>query len=300
LEEGEEKDTVALMKAKKVFGHDNYFHGYVTSDKSEYDKLIAEGHEHILFVDRSGSEKYFAPIKHISDLMSFNSTVNNEELDCYTAACFCTECCHGRPCPHIHISGKKQTSKTKTSNATDFEFTLLDANNKSSIKKADRVILDETLGTSVMGENSESKLINKGTIVLVSVGTEDEGVIGVFMGNGSKGKGWAKVKFYVPSADKKAYSIPNASVASVEIDCNRMVIATVSGGAIPQKICLGSSVLQLIENEVDLFGTEDDGSDVIVEQGDEENVQSYAFQKDHDEDSALPNYGQDDDDENDS
>jgi hypothetical protein len=150
-----------------------------------------------------------------------------------------------------------------------------------------------------MGENSESKLINKGTIVLVSVGTEDEGVIGVFMGNGVKGKGWAKVNFYVPSADKKTYSIPDAAVASVEIDCNRMVIATVSGGAIPPKICLSFSVLQLIENEVDLFGTEDDGSDIIVEQGDEEDVHSYAFQKEHDEDSGdLPTDGQDDDEEN--
>jgi hypothetical protein len=261
--------------------------------------LIAEGHDHVLFVDRSGPEKYFAPIKNISNLMSFTSTDNDEELDCFTAACFCTECIPGRLCPHIHISGKKQTSKTKTSNATAFEFTLLDANSKASIKKADRVILDETLGTSVMGENSESKLINKGTIVLVSVGTEDEGVIGVFMGNGVKGKGWAKVNFYVPSADKKTYSIPDAAVASVEIDCNRMVIATVSGGAIPQKICLSFSVLQLIENEVDLFGTEDDGSDIIVEQGDEEDVHSYAFQKEHDEDSGdLPTDGQDDDEEN--
>ena len=91
---GDAKISKQLKRVKGTagFGHDAYFHCFVTPDKAQADRLTND-HPHMLHTDREivGDENVTA-VKNNKTLRDFRSTSQAGVLKCRAMPCRCEDC----------------------------------------------------------------------------------------------------------------------------------------------------------------------------------------------------------------
>ena len=249
LESGPFKDIERLQRVKgqRGFGHDEYYHGFVTPDKDQWERLEGQ-HQHVLFTDRTSvADENITAIPNNKKFRDFRSTVTPGILQYRNMPCRCEACRDNRKCPREHFTGAWRTLKMHSSTSKDALSFKVD----SEERQVEKTML-EGGQAYVTGQEGKKKSLNANTVVVVRDSDGGPAKVGVIGGGGS-------VLFY--DLDDGEYKIP-ATKGFVYVPAPQFVAATVTGKrGQPEKITPNAALLALIEHpeeeveeEVELAG----------------------------------------------
>jgi hypothetical protein len=248
LEKGPEKDLVRLGDIKQLYSHDQYFIGYVTSDKDEHTSVSQRFPDNsVLYVDRTTEiGKYYTPVKANQTFKSFRSTTTVGLIEHRAMPCCCDRCRRGEECRHLNISGSWQQSALKRIDiSTPIAFETNTGNEQPKTRSASKVILQDG-SAKVMGTEGALKSVNAGSIIVV-VETDDDGAsVGVIRSDG--------VLFYNLQPDG-SYMKPEGDEKTLvkKVSTERYFVSSQVGcRSLPDFIRLNKELEQLVSEEAQL------------------------------------------------
>ncbi len=235
LEHGPHKNIERLQRFKgsRGLGHDEYFHGFVTTNLEQYERLSA-AHPHVHFTPRTAEPQNITAIPASKKFRDFRSTEKDGELRYRDMPCRCESCQKEETCPYKHITGGWRTLSMDSNTSVKLLQFIGDD------RRVERTFLEDGK-VYVKGDDGNKKTLNSGTLVAFR-GGDRVVMVGVIRTGG--------VVVYNLEEDGTTYTLPSTPVVE-PVTPLKFIAATTKGKNGEVKSVTLSDGFRSIRDEVD-------------------------------------------------